>query len=74
MMLDIMRADSETDAGAALADFKAAFGAKHEKAVDLLKKDWPEPHSLFQVSRTSLAVDPDVEPNRVDLCNSQAAN
>jgi putative transposase len=48
MMREMMKADSETDAGAALADFKAAFSAKHEKAVELLEKDWPELTAYFK--------------------------
>lgn len=48
MMREIMKAESETDAGAALADFKAAFGAKYEKAVKLLEKDWPELTAYFK--------------------------
>jgi len=48
MMREIMKADNEADAGAALADFKAAFGAKHETAVELLEKDWPELTAYFK--------------------------
>ena len=40
--------NSSTDAGAALKDFKAAFGAKHDKAVNLLEKDWPELTAYFK--------------------------
>jgi len=48
MMREMFRADSETDAGAALAEFKAVFGAKHDKAVTLLEKDWTELTAYFK--------------------------
>ena len=40
MMREVYRADSKTDAGAALEDFRKAFKDKHEKAATLLEKDW----------------------------------
>ena len=48
MMREMMKSESTTDAGAALADFKAVFGAKHEKAVELLEKDWTELTAYFK--------------------------
>lgn len=48
MMREMMRADSATDAGSALEDFKTAFGAKHDKAVNLLQKDWSELTAYFK--------------------------
>ena len=48
MMREMIRANSSTDAGAALQDFKSAFGAKHEKAVNLLEKDWTELTAYFK--------------------------
>lgn len=48
MMREMLKAESETDAGAALADFKAAFGVKYEKAVNLLEKDWKELTAYFK--------------------------
>ena len=48
MMREMMRANCAADAGAALKDFKATFGAKHEKAVNLLEKDWSELTAYFK--------------------------
>jgi putative transposase len=48
MMREMMRANCSTDAGAALKDFKAIFGAKHGKAVHLLEKDWKELTAYFK--------------------------
>lgn len=47
MLREILKAESLTDAGKALDDFKQAFGAKHEKAVHLLEKDWTELTAYF---------------------------
>jgi putative transposase len=49
MMREMMRANSTTDPGSALKDFKSTFGAKHGKAVHLLEKDWPELTAYFKV-------------------------
>lgn len=40
MMREMYRAESKTDAGAALDDFRKAFQDKHDKAVTLIEKDW----------------------------------
>ena len=48
MMREMLKAESTTDAGKALAEFKTAFGLKHEKSVKLLEKDWPELTSYFK--------------------------
>lgn len=47
MMREMYRAESRTDAGAALEDFRKAFSEKHEKAVRLLEKDWHELTAFF---------------------------
>jgi len=48
MMREIYRAESKTDAGAALEDFKKAFQEKHEKAVTLIVKDWQALTAYFE--------------------------
>ena len=44
----MMYADTEADANEALQRFDVAFGLKHPKSVEKLKKDWDELTTLFK--------------------------
>lgn len=47
LLHEIMYADTASDASEARAKFEVAYGAKHEKAVECLVKDWRELTAYF---------------------------
>ena len=48
LLHEMMYADTEADANEALQRFDVAFGLKHPKSVEKLKKDWDELTTLFK--------------------------